>query len=175
MRKLILAAALLALALPSFAQQSQPPANLKSTLLLQLRETHNQKNWFVSEKEATGGLTAEQAAWSDGKNHSVGQLLMHLNFWNGATLARLKNGTQTGDTDNDKTFDFDPKQWDSAQKKFDEIMTQLEGFVESADEATLQKIAPTVARTAMHNAYHIAEMVTSRKKQGTWNPENGVK
>jgi hypothetical protein len=28
---------------------------------------------------------------------------------------------------------------------------------------------------ARHNAYHIAEMITSRKKQGSWNPENGVK
>jgi len=47
--------------------------------------------------------------------------------------------------------------------------------MESADDATLAKIAPTVARAAQHNAYHIAEMVTVRKMQGTWNPENGVK
>ena len=54
-------------------------------------------------------------------------------------------------------------------------MTELEQFVQSADDATISKIAPNVARIAMHNAYHIGEMVTSRKKQGSWNPENGVK
>jgi hypothetical protein len=60
------------------AQQTKTPATLKTVLLQQLRETHNEKNWFVSEKEAVAGLTAEQAAWSDGKNHSVGQLVQHL-------------------------------------------------------------------------------------------------
>ena len=54
-------------------------------------------------------------------------------------------------------------------------MEELEQFVQSADDTTLAKIAPTMARIAQHNAYHIGEMVTSRKKQGTWNPETGVK
>jgi len=177
MRKLV-CAVLLSVALPLLAQQPQQsnvPVTLKSVLLLQLHETHNQKNWFVSEKEAVAGLTGEQAAWSDGKNHSVGQLLAHLNYWNGTILARLKGLPVPSDTDNDKTFAFDAKQWDAAQKKFDETMTEIEGIVESADDAALQKMAPTIARTAMHNAYHIGEMVTSRKKQGSWNPENGVK
>src|SRR5262245_33086126 len=109
MRKLIFAA-LLSVALPLFAQQPQQPntpVTLKSILLLQLHETHNQKNWFVSEKEAVAGLTGEQAAWSDGKNHSVGQLLAHLNYWNGTILARLKGQPVPSDTDNDKTFAFD--------------------------------------------------------------------
>src|SRR5689334_8240594 len=81
------------LALNSFAQEAakpkQPPT-LKSILLMQLRETHNQKNWFVSGKEAGEGLTAEQAAWSDGKNHSVGQLVAHLVFWYSVNLAAFK-------------------------------------------------------------------------------------
>jgi len=54
-------------------------------------------------------------------------------------------------------------------------MNELEQFVQAADDATLAKIAPTIARIAQHNAYHIGEMVTSRKKQGTWDPEAGVK
>lgn len=156
-------------------QQPKPPATLKSVLLQELRETHNEKAWFVSEKEAVAGLTAEQAAWSDGKNHSVGQLVVHLNFWNSANLDRLKHQPAPKVTDNNTTFVFDPTQWDSALKEFDRVMTELEQFVQSADDATLAKIAPTVARIAQHNAYHIGEMVTSRKKQGTWDPENGVK
>jgi hypothetical protein len=157
------------------AQDAKTPANLKSILLQGLRETHNQKNWFVSEKEAAGGLTGEQAAWSDGKNHSVGQLLGHLNYWNAMNLAGLQGHRGKATDNNDETFAFDPKDWDAAQKKFDETMSGIEQFVQSADDATLAKIAPNVARIAQHNAYHIAEMVTSRKKQGTWNPETGVK
>jgi len=163
----------LAIAQPS--QQPRQDPTLKTVLLQELRETHNEKAWFVSEKEAVAGLTAEQAAWSDGKNHSVGQLVTHLNFWNSSNLARLKHQPTSKVTDNDTTFVFEPKQWDAGHKEFDRVMTELEQFVESADEATLARIAPTVARIAQHNAYHIGEMVTSRKKQGTWNPDNGVK
>jgi hypothetical protein len=156
-------------------QQSKPPATLKSILLQQLRETHNQKNWFVSEKEAVGGLTAEQASWSDGKNHSAGQLLEHLNFWNSVNLAGLKKQPAPKIPDNNETFNFDSKRWETAQKDFDRIMTEIEQYVESADDATLGKIAPNIARIAQHNAYHIGEIVTSRKKQGSWDPEQGVK
>src|SRR6185369_11379462 len=72
------------------SQQQKTPATLKSILLQQLRETHNQKNWFVSGKEAMAGLTPDQAAWNDGKNHSVGQLAQHLVFWNSQSLAQFK-------------------------------------------------------------------------------------
>ena len=157
------------------AQQPKTPPTLKTVLLQQLRETHNEKNWFVSEKEAVAGLTSEQAAWSDGKNHSVGQLVQHLNYWNSANLATFKQQSARKVPNNDATFNFDPKQWETALKEFDQIMGELEEFVQSSDDVTLAKIAPTIARIAQHNAYHIGEMVTSRKKQGSWNPENGVK
>ena len=175
MLKKFLIALSVGLSLAAQAQQPKPEANLKSILLQELRETHNEKNWFVSEKEAVAGLTGEQAAWSDGKNHSVGQLVQHLNYWNSANLARLKHQPAPKTTDNDVTFKFDDKQWDATLKEFDRVMGELEQFVESADDATLAKIAPTIARIAQHNAYHIGEMVTSRKKQGTWDPESGVK
>ena len=174
MRKCIIAV-LLGLSVLAAAQQPKPPATLKTILVQQLRETHNEKNWFVSLKEATAGLTPEQAAWSDGKNHSVGQLVQHLNYWNSANLARLKQQSARQTPNNDATFDFDPKQWETALKEFDQVMGELEEFVQSSDDATLAKIAPTIARIAQHNAYHIGEIVTSRKKQGSWNPENGVK
>ena len=170
-----LIALLLGMSILAQGQQPKPPATLKTVLPQELRETHNEKGWFVSEKEAVAGLTAEQAAWSDGKNHSVGQLVEHLNFWTASNLARLKHQPAPKVTDNDTTFAFDPTQWDKAQKEFDRIMGELEQFVQSADDATLAQVAPTVARIAQHNAYHIGEMVTSRKKQGTWDPENGVK
>jgi DinB family protein len=162
-------------ALAAAAQQPVSPATMKTLLLQGLRETHNEKAWFVSEKEAVGGLTAEQASWSDGKNHSVGQLVAHLNFWNASNLARLKKSPAKQVANNDDTFTFDPKQWDATLKEFDQIMTELEDYVQSADDATLAKVGPTFTRIAQHNAYHIGEMVTSRKRQGSWNPENGVK
>jgi len=164
----------------SFAQQSgtqkQPP-ELRKFLLTQLQETHNQKNWFVSEKEAVAGLTPQQAAWSDGKNHSVGQLVQHLNFWNSYNLAAFKGEHPQGPAgnDNSNTFKFDAKQWDAALKKFDSVMNEWEQTVEKADDATLARLAPLIAHIAEHNAYHIGEMIAVRKGHGMWNPDLGVK
>jgi uncharacterized damage-inducible protein DinB len=172
--RLFAIAAMLLVGLCAIAQDSGKPT-LKSILLQQLRETHNQKNWFVSEKEAVAGLTPEQAAWNDGKNHGVGQLLAHLNYWNSINLQGMKGGKPKATDNNDDTFKFSAQQWDAAQKEFEKVMSDIEAFVQSADDATLAKIAPNIARVAQHNAYHLAEMVTSRKSQGTWNPETGVK
>jgi len=174
MRKCLIAVSL-GVSILAQAQQPKTVPTLKTVLLQGLRETHNEKAWFVSEKEAVAGLTPEQAAWSDGRNHSVGQLVQHLNYWNSANLARLKHQPAPKVTNNETTFAFDSTQWDGALKEFDRVMGELEQFVQYADDTTLAKIAPTMARIAQHNAYHIGEMVTSRKKQGTWNPETGVK
>ena len=83
----------------SFAQENveqKDPATLKGILLMELRETRNQKYWFVSEKEAVAGLTPQQAAWSDGKNHSVGQPVQHMIFWNSFNLAYFKGEHPSG-------------------------------------------------------------------------------
>ena len=173
--KFVMVTLTLLLAAVAVAQEPKTPATVKSVLLQELRETHNQKEWFVSGKEAMAGLTAKQAEWTDGKNHSVGQLVQHLNFWNGSNLAKLKGEHPSDPADNKDTFKFEAKDWDSAVKRFDELMTEWEKVVQSADEAKLTKIAPLVGRIAAHNAYHIGEIVTVRKAQGAWDPENGVK
>ncbi|MGH9568853.1 MAG: DinB family protein [Candidatus Angelobacter sp.] len=169
---------LMFLTMSSFAQQSakpkQPPT-LRSILLTELRETHNQKDWFVSEKEAVEGLTPEQAAWSDGKNHSVGQLVAHLVFWNSLNLAAFKGEHPKNPADNNDTFKFDPAQWQATLKQFDKVMTEWEQTIESADDATLQRLAPLVGHISEHNAYHIGEMIAVRKEHGMWNPDLGVK
>ncbi|SRR6266567_536409 len=176
--KTIIAAIVLCFAVQCVAQDAQKkaePVTLKSLLLTQLRETHNQKNWFVSGKEAMAGMTPEQAAWTDGKNHSVGQLVQHMAFWNSQSLANFRGEKPPQPGDNNETFKFDAKNWDAVVKQFDDVMADLEDVVNKADDAKLQKIAPTVARIAMHNAYHLGEIVMVRKEQGSWNPETGVK
>ncbi len=165
-------------AMQALAQQPKTPATLRSVLLQELRETHNEKNWFVSAKEATSGLTPEQASWTDGKgNHSVGQLVYHLAYWNAESLAKFKGQEpEKFSGNNDDTFNkYDPKQWDATVKKLDDVMTELEKVVEAADDAKLAEWAPNIARIAEHNAYHLGEIVMVRKEQGSWNPDNGVK
>ena len=173
----ILAVLLLAQPFLAYAQGQKAPATLKSILLEQLRTTHNQKDWFVDANTAVAGLTPEQANWTDGKgNHSVGQLTVHLIFWNQEQLARFKGEAPPNYSGkNDDTFVFDAKKWNDAVRQLDEVMAAWEKAVEAADDARIQKSASAIAHIGAHNAYHIGQIVFVRKEQGSWDPEKGVK
>jgi uncharacterized damage-inducible protein DinB len=175
--KVLLGLLVVMLSIPVFAQNSQP-LTLRSILLEQLKTTHNVKDWFVPISVAVDGLTPEQVNWKDGKgNHSVGQLTYHLLFWNKRELAKFKGEPlEKFDGNNDETFDnFDSKKWAETVKQLDQVMTDLEKFVETADEKTLQADASEIAHIGTHNAYHIGQMIFVRKLQGAWDPDKGVK
>jgi len=178
--KRTIAFVLLFLPFTAFAQDQkaeQKPFTLRNLLLEQLRATHTNKDWFVPANIAVQGVSPEQASWTDGhRNHSVGQLAYHLAFWNAQELAKLKGETPARYGKNDETFtDFDAKRWSDTVRQLDQAMVDFEKFVESADEKTLEKDASTVATIAMHNAYHIGQIIYIRRLQGSWNPEMGVK
>ena len=160
------------------AEDAKPAPTLKSILLEQLRSTHNKAEWFVPANTAVEGLTAEQANWTDGKgNHSVGQLVSHLIYWDRRSLEKFKGEPQEKyDGNNDETFtSFDKKTWDEAVKQLDQVLTEWEQAVESADDAKLKDWYSQIAHIGAHNAYHIGQIVFVRKEQGSWNPEKGVK
>ena len=168
---------ILSMSFSAYAQNAAP-VTLRSILLEQLRTTHNSKDWFVPINVAVEGLTAEQASWKDPSgNHSVGQLTYHLLFWNERELAKFKGEPEKKFSgDNDETFNnFDSKKWNDTVKQLDQVMTELEKFVETTDEKTLQARASDIAHIGTHNAYHVGQIVLVRKLQGSWNPEKGVK
>lgn len=168
---------LMSCSLTTFAQNKRP-TDLRGVVLEQLQTVHNQKDWFVPISVAVDGVTADQANWTDGKgNHSVGQLTYHILFWNRRALAEFKGenpGKFSGN--NEETFNnFDVKQWAATVKELDQVMTDWEKAVQSADEAKLQKNASLIAHVGAHTAYHLGEIVYVRREQGSWDPEKGVK
>ena len=168
----------LALGLPILAQEQKAPPTLKSILLQELRFTHNKAEWFVPANTAVEGLTAEQANWTDSKgNHSVGQLATHLLYWDRRYLQKFKGEPmEKYNGNNDETFTrFDAKQWSETVKQLDQVMSEWEKAVESADDGKLQSWYPTLADLAAHNAYHIGQIVYVRKEQGSWDASKGVK
>jgi uncharacterized damage-inducible protein DinB len=151
---------------------------LKELLIAQLKNSHNEKNWYVPVNVAVQGISAEQAMWTDGSgNHSVGQLAYHLMFWNERTLKGFqgeKNPNFEGD--NTETFDkFDSKQWEEVKKRLDNVMIELEKVIQSANDKQLKEWSSTIMNIGAHNAYHTGQMVFVRKLQGSWDPEKGVK
>ena len=176
--KKVIVLVILSLPICGFAQEQKKPATLRDILLEQLHTTHNQKDWFVDANTAVAGLTAEQANWTDGKgNHSVGQLAYHLVYWNQRSLTKFKGETPAKFSgDNDETFNqFDSKKWSETVRELDQVMTEWEKAVETADDKKLAEWAPTIARIGTHNAYHIGQIVFVRKEQGSWDPAKGVK
>ncbi|WP_213807538.1 DinB family protein [Granulicella sp. dw_53] len=170
---------------PQAPTKAEPPATLRSILLNQLQSTHDKAEWFVPVNTAIANLTPEQARWipkSETPNpapadHSVGMLAYHLLFWNTNALARFK-GEKTPPTpdDNNETFNkFDATSWSQTVQKLDAVLTAWEQAVLSADEATLQKNATTIAHIGTHNAYHTGQIIEIRKLQGSWDPAKGVK
>lgn len=175
MKRFFLAAVLVCV--PLSAQQAKP-FTLREHLLAELKSTHNVKDWFVPANDAVAGLSAKDAAWTDGSgNHSVGMLANHLLFWDQRALQQMKGEKNDKfDGNNDETFNsFNEAQWKEVQKQLDTVLTNIERYVESADETTLQRNASTLSHIATHNAYHVGQMVYVRKLHGVWNPANGVK
>jgi len=166
------------LSLAAFGQEQKHPTDLRGVLLEQLQTVHNQKDWFVPISVVVDGVTPEQANWTDGKgNHSVGQLIYHILYWNRRALTEFKGEKpEKFSGNNEETFNnFDAKQWAATVKELDQVMTDFEKAVQSADEARLQKYASLVDHVGAHTAYHLGEVVYVRREQGSWDPEKGVK
>ncbi len=177
-RTIVLVAVLAVFCASALSQEKdKKPVTLRSILLEQLQTNHKKQDWFVPASLAVDGLTAEQASWKDNTgNHSIGQLAYHLVFWNKESLARIKGEQPANSDDNEKTFNsFDAKSWAETVAQLDQVMTDLEKFVETADEATLEKNASRIAHVCAHNAYHTGQILYIRRQKGWWDPARGVK
>ena len=60
-------------------------------------------------------------------------------------------------------------------KKLNQVMSDWEKAVETADDKTLAEHASLVAHVGAHNAYHLGQILYVRKLQGVWDPSKGVK
>jgi uncharacterized damage-inducible protein DinB len=176
--KIVLVILLLLFPLLAYTQDQKTPPTLRSILLEQLRTTHNHADWFVPVQTAVEGVTAEQANWTQGHGaHSIGQLTYHILFWDRKELTKFKGEPEEKFSgNNEETFDkFDSKQWAATVQQLDEVLNEWEKAVETADEQKLNAWASTIAHIGSHNAYHIGQIVTLRKLQGSWDPAKGVK
>jgi len=177
-RTIVLVAILAVLCASAHSQEKEKkPVTLRGVLLEAIQTTHKKQDWFVPASNAVAGLTAEQASWKDNTgNHSIGQLAYHIAFWDKEALATMKGEKTAAVPDNEKTFDsFDAKTWDVTVAQLDQVMTDLEKFIETADEATLEKNASRITHIATHNAYHTGQILYIRRAKGWWDPAKGVK
>ncbi len=151
------------------AQNEKP--TIRTLLLEQLKYTHTEQDWFAPTYAALEGLTAEQSSWRDStENHSIGQLVSHLIFWNERVLKAFQGNTLPDyNDDNDITFNqYNGEQWLLAIKKLDSIQTEWEQAVVKASEEQLNEWSSSIANVCSHNAYHTGQIVYIRKRNRWW-------
>lgn len=157
----------------------------KELLVAQIAACTNQENWFVPFEKSVQNLTAEQAAWNnvDGSN-SIWSIVYHLTFWNERYLKRFKGEALTDAVeDNNETFNVSDVQiteenWNSEVNRLMHCLKNWQEAILHADEAKLDSRVveeneyvwwQSISDIALHNAYHIGQIVDIRKRQGSWN------
>tara|TARA_R110002050_G_scaffold92566_1_gene193714 strand:+ start:232 stop:858 length:627 start_codon:yes stop_codon:yes gene_type:complete len=155
----------------SCSQKINDKSNVKALLVHQLKNTHTNQEWFVPTKTAIEGLTPEQSNWKDStENHSIGELVSHLIFWNEINLKAFK-GEKVSEfnEDNKETFMKNSAvDWEFAYRRLDSIQTEWERLTENATDEQIKEWSPEIANMASHTAYHTGQIIYIRKKNGWW-------
>lgn len=149
----------------------QTTTTVKAILLEQLRNTHSDQDWHIHLRKATQDLTAQQANWKDSTdNHSIGQLVSHLIFYNEQLLVAFQGNEVLDFTgENEETFQqLSDKVWDQAVRKIDSIQARWYELVEKATDEQIAKWGSTIVHMCSHIAYHTGQIIYIRKRNGWW-------
>lgn len=151
--------------------EHQTKSELRPVLIQQLKNTYTDQNWFVPTKIALEGVTAEQSNWKDStENHSIGELVSHMAFWNERSLKVFK-GEEVSDftSDNEVTFkEYTDLEWQRLVMKLDRIQAEWEQVTEKATPKQLTEWSNEIANMTAHNAYHAGQIIYIRKRNGWW-------
>ena len=147
--------------------------SIKSLLVQQLKNAHTNQQWFVPTKKAINGLTLEQSNWKDSTdNHSIGELVSHLIFYNELILKAFKGEDYTDindDEENKETFKlYKGKEWQNAVHKLDSLQTEWERLTENATDEQIADWHVEIANISAHTAYHAGQIIYIRKRNGWW-------
>ncbi|WP_088009397.1 DinB family protein [Indiicoccus explosivorum] len=154
----------------------------KELLMQQWASCLDEEDWFLPMKPVLEKLTAEQALWKpeEGPANSIWETVRHLLFYKKRLLVRVKGegAKEPAAADNDATFsipDTSPDSWVQDRDELFSVHRALGEILAGSDETSLSAPVPgerTLAlemkSLAMHDAYHIGQIVLLSKLQGTW-------
>ncbi len=161
----------------------------KQLLIEQFIACYNEPNWFVPLTTALDSLTAGQAGWkSNSTNNSIWQIVNHLIFWNRIYLNRFIGIPNPGIADNDTTFEGErisgsDEEWKKTVNEINHVFSEWLKVLKEAEDSKMDELAfegaegpwaPYLGLVNIHNAYHIGQIVTLRKQQGSWDSKKGV-
>ncbi|MED4128693.1 MULTISPECIES: DinB family protein [Shouchella] len=150
----------------------------KEFILMQLGVIHNQKSWFVPLTHALKNVSESEAKWTpNDDSNSIWGIVNHLIFYNHRYLERFKNSKTNFEPVDSiaHTFEGETTSWGETRKHIDQLLSEWrEAVQDSEPEDFSETVTDYLTLLTLHNAYHIGQIVSIRKQQGTWSTELGV-
>ncbi|PYI53934.1 DinB family protein [Paenibacillus flagellatus] len=142
---------------------------------------YDKEDWFPPLAQALDGVTAEQASWRPAGEaaNTIWETVLHLLFYKERLLKRL-TGEETSypsGLTNDDTFagaTGDEAGWRDTLDRLKRVHLAIRERIASWEEGDFERLIPKkpaglwAFSLITHDAYHIGQIVQTRKLQGSW-------
>ena len=118
----------------------------------------------------------------NGIEHSIWQIVHHMNYWQEFSLALLRNDTprtpeHAADTWTDNVSPTSESEWLQTVNTFLKGLHAIEGFMSDLDITVAARQersrAEVIGMLVGHNSYHLGQIVFLRQIFGAWEPSLG--
>jgi len=156
--------------------------DVKTLLLQQWASCLDEEDWFPPLEKVLEDITFEQAIWKpvEGSTNSIWELVCHLLFYKKRLLVRFLGETanEPQAENNDATFRLPTatmQNWAETKQEYLYVHRELEKILTKSEEEDLYReirgertLVLELKSLAMHDAYHIGQIVFLSKMQGAW-------
>jgi uncharacterized damage-inducible protein DinB len=157
--------------------------DVQTLLVPQWASCLDEQDWFPPLEKVLENITFEQATWKpvDGAINSIWELVCHLLFYEKRFLLRFLGETENEPQaeNNESTFRLLPEtleNWEETKQEYYYVHRELGKILEKSEHEDLYRKIPgedhslvlELKSLAMHDAYHIGQIVFLCKLQGAW-------
>ncbi|PGM49025.1 DinB family protein [Bacillus sp. AFS053548] len=156
--------------------------DVKTLLLQQWASCLDAQDWFPPLEKVLKDVTYEQAIWKpvDVEINSIWELVCHLLFYEKRLLLRFLGETENEPQaeKNEDTFRLPTEtveNWKKTKEEYFYTHRELEKILAKSEHEDLYRQIPgerslvlELKSLAMHDAYHIGQIVLMSKMQGVW-------
>ncbi|PEJ32785.1 DinB family protein [Bacillus pseudomycoides] len=156
--------------------------DVKTLLLQQWASCLDEEDWFPPLEKVLEDITFEQAIWKpvEGAMNSIWELVCHLLFYKKRLLVRFLGETanEPQAEDNKSTFRLPTEtfqNWKEKKQEYFYVHRELEKILAKSEQEDLYRQIPgerslvlELKSLALHDAYHIGQIVFLSKIQGAW-------
>ncbi|WP_348711531.1 DinB family protein [Bacillus subtilis] len=155
--------------------------DVRTLLLQQWASCLDKEDWFPPLEKVLENISLEQAIWKPVERaHSIWELVCHLLFYEKRILLRFLGETanEPKAENNDATYRLPTEtfqKWKETKQEYFSVHRELEKILAKSELEDLYRPIPDdnplvleLKSLAMHNAYHIGQIVFLSKMQGAW-------